>query len=243
MREETLPDAESAARRAAQVISASARDAVAARGRFLLALSGGSSPRRMMHALASERVPWARVHLFQVDERVAPAGHPDRNLTHLQESLLRHLAVAPAGVHDMPVDVPDLAQAAARYAATLRAEAGDPPVLDLIHLGLGDDGHTASLVPNDAATEVDDADVAVTAPYRGFRRMTMTYGVINRSRAIVWVVTGRSKGPALARLRVGDQRLPAGRVQRRSALIISDAAADAAARRSDTSSMATAKGR
>ena len=232
MREETLPDPESVARRAAHVISASARDAVAARGRFLLALSGGATPRRLMRALADEDIPWASVHLFQVDERVAPGGHRERNLTHLQESLLQHLPIAPR-VHGMPVDRPELVQAAARYAATLRAVAGDPPVLDLVHLGLGDDGHTASLVPGDASTDLTDADVAVTNPYRGFRRMTMTYGVINRARAVLWVVTGRSKGPALARLRGGDARCPAGRVQRVEALIISDAAASAAAGRDD----------
>ncbi|MGE3885541.1 MAG: 6-phosphogluconolactonase [Vicinamibacterales bacterium] len=230
MNEETRPDAEAVAGRAAQVIADCARQAVAARGQFLLALSGGATPRRMMRALADERVPWPQVHLFQVDERVAPDGHPDRNLTHLDTSLLRHLETPPAAVHAMPVTARDLASAAARYAGTLRAVAGDPPVLDLVHLGLGEDGHTASLFPDDDSTERDDADIAVTAPYAGVRRMTMTGGVINRARALVWVVTGSAKGPALARLRAGDPRILAGRIQRHSALVITDEAADAAAR-------------
>ncbi|MEZ4273289.1 MAG: 6-phosphogluconolactonase [Myxococcota bacterium] len=135
MREEILPDLESVARRAARVIAKEARAAVDARGRFLLATSGGATPWRMLRILADENVPWARVHLFQVDERVAPATHPERNFTHLCDSLLVHVSVPLAGVHAMPVEQPDLALAAAGYATTLRKEAGDPPVLDLVHLG------------------------------------------------------------------------------------------------------------
>ena len=229
MKEEILPDAESVARRAARVIAEAACAAVDARGRFLLATSGGATPWRMLRILADEDVPWARVHLFQVDERVAPESHPLRNLTHLSESLLAHLPVPLAGVHAMPVEQPDLALATAAYAATLRAEAGDPPVLDLVHLGLGEDGHTASLVPKDAALEMTDGDVAVTAPYLGYRRLTVTYPAINRARAIVWIVTGAAKGPALVRLRQGDHSIPAGRVQRAGALVLSDTSANLAA--------------
>lgn len=230
MNEETWPDPESVAVRAAHVVGAAARAAVARRGRFLLATSGGTTPWLMMRAVAGEDIPWAHGHLFQVDERVAPEGSSERNLTHLTAALLANLATAPAGVHAMPVHAPDLAGAATAYAAELRAVAGDPPVLDLVQLGLGADGHTASLVPLDPVLEVGHADVAMTGTYGGRRRMTLTYPILNRARAILWVVTGGSKGAALARLRRGDRRIPAGRIQRASALILSDSEASDAAR-------------
>ncbi len=225
MRLEVLPDPEAVARRAARVVAAAARDAVGARGRFLLATSGGATPWRMLRLLAEEDVPWTGVHLFQVDERVAPAGHPDRNLTHLAASLLDHALLPAAQVHAMPVEEADLASAAARYAAELHAVGGTPAVLDLVHLGLGTDGHTASLVPGDPALEVAGADVALTGAYRGRRRMTLTYPALDRARLVLWVVTGAEKGEALARLRRGDRAIPAGRVQSDRAVVLADAAA------------------
>ena len=141
------------------------------------------------------------MHVVQVDERVAPAGHPDRNLTHLRESLLDHAPLRPEQIHAMPVESADLEAAAKHYAATLREIAGSPPMLDLVHLGLGPDGHTASLVPGDPVLNVTDADVALTGVYQGRRRMTLTYPMINRSRRILWMVTGKEKVDALARLR------------------------------------------
>ncbi len=225
MRLEVLPDPEAVARRAARVVAAGARDAVSARGRFLLATSGGATPRRMFRLLAEEDVPWAGVHLFQVDERVAPAGHPDRNLTHLAASLLDHAPLPAAQVHAMPVEEEDLASAAARYAAELHAVGGTPAVLDLVHLGLGADGHTASLVPGDPVLEVADADVAVTGAYRGRRRMTLTYPPLDRARLVLWVVIGAVKGEPLARLRRGDRAIPAGRVRSDRAVVLADAAA------------------
>ncbi len=224
MNEEILPDAEAVAHRAAAVIAEAARDAVAARGRFVLATSGGATPWRMLEELATEEVPWDRVHLFQVDERVAPDGHPDRNLTHLRASLLARLPRAPAGVHAMPVEEPDLAAAAAGYALTLRSVAGEPPVLDLVHLGLGADGHTASLVPGDAALSAV-TDVAVTGPYQGHRRLTLTFPALYRARRILWVVTGAAKATALARLLQGDRAIPAGLVRNDRALVLADVAA------------------
>jgi len=163
---EILADADTAARRAAGVIAYDAREAVAARNCFVMAVSGGKSPWIMLRALANEDVPWKKVHVFQVDERVAPAADPDRNLAHLRESLLDHAPLRPDHVHAMPVEAADLDRAAEQYAQTLREVAGSPPVLDLVHLGLGPDGHTASLVPGDPALDVTDADVAVTGPYR-----------------------------------------------------------------------------
>jgi 6-phosphogluconolactonase len=152
-------------------------------------------------------------------------GHPDRNLTHVRESLLDHAPLPLEQVHAMPVEYPDLQAAAAGYALTLQQIAGSPPVLDLIHLGLGPDGHTASLVPADPVLEVTDADVAVTGVYQGRRRMTLTFPVINRSRRILWLVTGREKAGMLVRLRDGDASIPAGRVHRDQALAVAERAA------------------
>jgi 6-phosphogluconolactonase len=222
MKIEIHPDAEAVARQAAALIAAAARDAVAARGRFVVAVSGGRTPWIMLRALAAEDVPWEGLHLVQVDERVAPAGDPDRNLTHLRESLLEHVPLPPDQVHAMPVEDPDLEAAAGRYAQTLRQIAGSPPVLDLTHLGLGPDGHTASLVPGDPVLDVTDADVALTGVYQGRRRMTLTYPVLDRSRQILWLVTGADKTGPLVRLRAGDRSIPAGRVRQNHALVLAD---------------------
>lgn len=221
-----LPDAAAAARAAAAEIAAAAREAVAGRGRFVVAVSGGHTPWRMLAALAGLDLPWAGVHVVQVDERVAPDGDPDRNATHLRESL--RAAPLPEGhVHLMPVADGDLDAAAGRYAAVLARLAGAPPVLDLVHLGLGPDGHTASLVPGDPALAAADRDVAVTGPYQGRRRMTLTYPVLDRARRILWLVTGADKAPMLRRLLAGDPGIPAGRVRSDRALVFADA--DAAA--------------
>jgi 6-phosphogluconolactonase len=195
---------------------------VAARGRFIVAFSGGHTPWQMLRALAEEEVPWAGVHVVQVDERVAPAGDPDRNLTHLRESLLAHCPLRPEHVHAMPVETADLEAASRHYALTLRQIASSPAVLDLAHLGLGPDGHTASLVPEDPVLDVTDVDVALTGIYQGRRRMTLTYPMLNRSRRIVWLVTGREKAEMLARLCRGDRSIPAGRVSQDQALILAD---------------------
>ena len=218
-------DADAVAHEAAKFIATEARTAVAARGRFIMAVSGGKTPWQMLRALAGEEVPWADVHVFQVDERIAPAGDPDRNLTHLRESLLSHAPIPPEQIHAMPVEEKDLAAAAKNYADTLGNMAGSPPVLDLAHLGLGPDGHTASLVPHDPVLEVSDADVAMTGVYQKRRRMTLTYPLLNRSRRILWVATGPEKVEMLARLREGDVSIPAGRIRREQALVLADQAA------------------
>ncbi|NNE43438.1 MAG: 6-phosphogluconolactonase, partial [Gemmatimonadetes bacterium] len=222
MREERLPDAEAVARRAAELVAASARRAVSLRGRFLFAVSGGTTPWRMLHHLAEEAVPWEAVHLFQVDERIAPAGDPDRNWTHVTGSLLVRLAEAPAGLHPMPVELPDADRAAAAYAETLHGVAGAPPELDLIHLGLGSDGHTASLLPRDPVLAVEDRDVAVTGEYAGRKRVTLTYPVLNGAERILWIVTGDDKAAALGRLRSGDGGIPAAGVRRDRAFLLTD---------------------
>lgn len=227
MRIEALADSDAVARAGAALTAEEARAAVAARGRFVVAFSGGRTPWTMLRALADEKMPWPAVHVVQVDERVAPAGDPDRNLTHLRESLLAHCPLRPEQVHAMPVESPDLDAAGSRYAQTLRDLAGDPVVLDLVHLGLGPDGHTASLVPGDPALDIVDADVALSGIYQGRRRMTLTYPVLNRSRRIVWLVTGQDKARMLALLYAGDDSIPAGRVRRDRALVLADCAAAA----------------
>lgn len=224
METKIFPDAEIVASEAAKVIAAEARLAVAARGKFVLAVSGGKTPWQMLRALADESMPWAQVQIAQVDERIAPADHADRNLTHLRESLARAPLRADQ-FHAMPVEEKDLDAAAAAYAKALAQLAGVPPVLDLVHLGLGADGHTASLVPGDSAMDVVDRDVALTGIYQQRRRMTLTYPLLNRARKILWIVTGAEKIEMLARLRAGDVSIPAGRINPTSALVLAERAA------------------
>jgi 6-phosphogluconolactonase len=164
----------------------------------------------------------------QVDERVAPAGSPDRNLTHLYASLLDHAPLKVDQIHAMPVEASGLEAAAVAYAETLRNLCGTPPVIDLVHLGLGPDGHTASLVPDDSVLNVTDRDVALTGGlYQGRRRMTLTYPIINRARRILWLITGADKTVPLKQLRDGDPTIPAGRVNQAHASVLADQAAAA----------------
>lgn len=222
MKIEVLADADAVAKKAAAIIAADARMAVGARGRFVMAVSGGSTPWKMLRVLADEAVPWEGIYVVQVDERIAPAGHADRNLTRLRESLLEHCPLAPEQIYAMPVEHADLAAAAAQYARILEDIAGMPPVLDLVHLGLGADGHTASLVPGDPVLTVTDADVAITGVYQGRRRMTLTYPILNRARRILWMVTGGEKAKMLSRLLAEDETIPAGRIRRDNALAFAD---------------------
>jgi len=225
MKIEVYVDADAVALAAAKLIAKQAREAIASRGRFVMAVSGGKTPWAMLRDLAQQDVPWNCVEVFQVDERVAPEGDPDRNLTHLRESLLERAPLAPEQIHAMPVESGNLEAACVSYEQTLRTIAGSPPVLDLIHLGLGPDGHTASLVPGDAVLEVKNADVALTGTYQGRRRMTLTYPMINRSHLVLWLATGTEKTAMLVRLQAGDVSIPAGRVNRDRAVILADRAA------------------
>ncbi len=214
---ERYPDAEIAARRAAELIAAAGREAVAARGSFSMALSGGTTAQPMFAALPEAELPWEATTVFQVDERVAPAGDPERNLTHMV------LAFPPAvqeRLRPMPVGEDDLDAAAARYATEL------PDPLDLVHLGIGPDGHFASLVPGDAVLDVTDRDVAMTATeYQGRLRMTLTYPRLRRARQVIWLVAGADKREPLRKLMAGDESIPAGRLHADDSLVIADAAA------------------
>ena len=212
---ETLPDPDAVARVGAAFVAQRARAAVAASGSFHFAVSGGHTPWAMFAELASETIPWEAVVIYQVDERVAPPDDPDRNLTHLNKAL----GSAPAQVRPMPVNEPDLVAAAARYAAVL------PVHFDLVHLGLGPDGHTASLVPGDPVLSVTDRLVALTQPYQGRVRMTLTYPALARARQILWLVTGGDKREPLGKLLTGDTTIPAGRVEAARSLVMADRAA------------------
>lgn len=200
---ETLPDAPAAAQRGAELIAAAAREAVRERGGCAIAVSGGATPVPMFEALAGEDVPWDALGIWQVDERIAPRGDDDRSLTSL-------LAALPTGarVHEMPVDgdAEGLEARAATYAAGL------PARFDLVHLGIGEDGHTASLVPEDPVLGVHDRDVALTGMYQGRRRMTLTYPALDEARAVLFLVTGREKAAALGKLLARDPDIPAARI-------------------------------
>ena len=218
---EVLADEDAVARRAADIVAASAREAIEARGRFTFAVSGGRTPWAMFRELADEDVPWGKVGIWQVDERIAPDGDADRNLTSLQPMI-----PSEADLRPMPVTEADLEEAADRYAGSL------PEVFDLVHLGMGDDGHTASLVPDDPVLDVTDRDVALTDDYRGLRRMTLTYPVLDRSRQVLWLIAGADKTPMLTRLLAGDEGIPAGRVSSSEQLVVVDDNAASDLRRS-----------
>ena len=184
---EVAPDPQSLGTMAAEQVAARAEEAIRDRGRFTLAVSGGSTPGAMFAALAERPLPWTEVHLFQVDERVAPDGDPDRNLTDLSGLLVERVPIRKENVHPMPVTVSDLEVGARAYAAELAGVTGDG-VLDLIHLGVGDDGHTASWPPGDPVVEAEGEgapDVAVVGPFHGRRRMTLTPRAVNRARAVL----------------------------------------------------------
>jgi 6-phosphogluconolactonase len=222
MKTEILDTPDMVAQKAASIIAAEARKAVSLRGCFIVAVSGGKTPWKMLRALADEDVPWEGIHILQVDERFAPEGHIDRNLTHLLETLPGHASKFPGTIHAMPVEEKDPEEAAARYASTIRTIAGSPAIIDLVHLGLGPDGHTASLVPGDPVLDITGKDVATTGIYLGRKRLTLTFPIINRARMILWLITGSEKNEMLHRLLESDPSIPAGRISREHALILTD---------------------
>jgi len=208
-------DDDALARAAADYVAERARQVVEANGRFTFAVSGGRTPWAMFAALAPLGMPWAQTALYQVDERVAPDGDPDRNLTNLMSSL----GAARPTIEPMDVESADLDDAARRYAKQL------PARFDLVHLGLGPDGHTASLIPGDPVLDETERLVAVTGPYQDHRRMTLTYPALSRARQVLWLVSGADKRAALAQLLAGDVSIPAGRVQAARSLVMADRAA------------------
>jgi 6-phosphogluconolactonase len=227
LRIEVRPTAASVAERAAELIVKHLREDVARDGRATLAVSGGRTPRHVFELLAAAELPWQSLDLFQVDERVAPAGHADRNATQAAAAFARAQREHPSAFHWMPVEDVDLDEAARRYAQELQAAAGSPPRLGVVHLGLGADGHTASLFPGSPLLDAAQADVAVAPEHLGRRRMTLTFDVLNAARRVLWIVTGTDKQAALAGLVEGDPAIVGSRIRRSGALVLADA--DAAA--------------
>jgi 6-phosphogluconolactonase len=223
---EVLPDADAVAARGAELLARYLEED-AARGGATLALSGGRTPQSVLERLAVLDLAWDRISVFQVDERIAPPKHADRNRTHTEAALHAPIERHPATFRWMPVEEPNLDAAARRYADALRAAAGSPPALGTVHLGLGADGHTASLFPGSPLVAERKRDVVVTEPHLGRRRMTLTLPVLNRARRILWIVTGADKRTALAGLIAGDARVVGSRVRREGALVLADAAAAA----------------
>ena len=209
-----VEDTEQAAAEAARVIGIAGDVAIRERGKFEFAISGGKTPWRMLELLADGGLDWSKTLLYQVDERIAPSGSPERNLTHI---VLTLPLACQGSIRPMPVGGEDLEGAAASYGWAL------PERLDLIHLGLGPDGHTASLVPGDAVLEVDDRPVALTeGEYEGTRRMTLTYPTLDQARRIVFLVTGEDKEDALVKLIDRDPSIPAGRINNENVLVVTD---------------------
>ena len=210
---EVRPDAAAAGRYAADLVAERIRAVTADGRRFAWAISGGTSPAPMFRRLGELDLPWASIDTWQVDERVAPAGDPDRNRTIAEPELPEQ---ALDGVRWMPVEDEDLEAAAARYAATL------PARFDVVHLGLGPDGHTASLVPGDPVLDERERTVAVTGPYQGRRRMTFTYPALERATWIVWLVDGAEKREVLTKLIARDTSIPASGVTIPDQLVVTD---------------------
>ncbi len=228
MRIHVLPTVEAAAERSAEWLRAEIGRATASRNRCLIALSGGRTPWRMLHDLRRLRVHWHGVEVFQVDERVVAANDERRNARQIADFLIAPDALAADAFHGMPVEHRPIADGAADYAALLAERCGTPPVLDVVQLGLGADGHTASLLPGDALLDDTDHDVGVSGVYQGVRRMSMTYRVLNAARHRLWLVTGEDKAAALRALWDGDTASPAGRIAREASFVFADAAAAAA---------------
>lgn len=222
MRIEMLDNEDLVAQKAASIIAVEASEAVRLRGRFIIAVSGGKTPWKMLRALTDESVPWEKMHILQVDERLAPEGHTDRNMTHFHASIMGHAPVVTGQIYAMQVEDKDPEAAAASYALTIRDITGPSGIIDLIHLGLGTDGHTASLIPGDPVLDVADRDVAPTGFYQGRRRLTLTYPIINRAGKILWLITGSEKNEMLKRLVDKDLSIPAGRISQEHAMVLAD---------------------
>lgn len=235
--------------RSVDVLQAAIEQAIRLRGMCLIGLSGGSTPNQVFQELATRPVAWENVVALQVDERVAPIGSPDRNLTAQQaafsetdiqwvplpvEDVLRELngslsdPLSLANVGETNLEFGHLTgmhlvrDVLADFDAQLVELAGSPPILDVVHLGLGTDGHTASLVPGDKAVNELLLYSALTGMYQGTHRITLTRPVMDRARMVVWLVRGASKREQLGRLLAGDMTIPAGLIRPAHSVIIAD---------------------
>jgi len=223
MKLEVAKDAEAAARLAALFVAHCVRQAATVRGQAHVAFSGGTTPRRMLEHLAQQDdLPWESLHVFQVDERVAPDGDERRNLNLLRKSLVEDGFLRPAQLHAMPIGAGDAESAARQYQSTLESIAGSSVMLDLVQLGLGTDGHTASLFPGDPEVSIDDRDVTATGVHAGLQRLTLTLPAINRARTRLWLVTSADKAARLRELVAGKGETPASLVRRDESFVIAD---------------------
>jgi 6-phosphogluconolactonase len=225
MRLTVAADAAAAAQLAAAEMTRACAAAVAARGRAIVAVSGGTTPWLMLRRFAQADLSWASIYVAQVDERCVARSDARRNVTQLQQILVSDGPLPAANLLPMPADAADLDRAAAQYSAMLAELAGSATILDIVQLGLGSDGHTASLVPDDPVLDVTNRTVAITVPYQDTRRMTLTYPVLSGARARLWLVTGTAKAAALADLLNGRGSAPASRVAREHSVVIADTAA------------------
>ncbi len=230
MHVEVLDNPEATAVRAVDMIVDASARAIAERGQFVWAVSGGTTPRRMLQLLAARTdLDWGRTHLFQVDERVAPDGDPDRNATMLETALLANdssPARALAGLWLMPVTANDLETAAEEYGTVMDRVTGSPVVFDLVQLGMGSDGHTASLIPDDPILSVSDRDVALSAEYQGRVRMSLTWPALDRAKELLWLIAGESKRDAVRLFLDNDPSIPATLPTQARATVLLDAAAN-----------------
>ncbi|MEE9172505.1 MAG: 6-phosphogluconolactonase [candidate division NC10 bacterium] len=218
-------DLEDVSHRAAELFIRLANEAASSTGRFAVALSGGSTPRALFTLLATDpfkqRVPWPKVHLFWGDERCVPPDHPESNYRMARDTLLDQAPISAQNIHRMPAEDEDCARAAAAYEQTLRAffegVAGELPCFDLILLGMGEDGHTASLFPGTAALAETERLVAPTYVEKlGTYRLTLTAPVINHAAHVAFLVAGESKASVLREVLEGErdpQRLPSQLIQ------------------------------
>lgn len=222
------PTATEATEAAALLFAEQAIEAVRAHGRCVVAVSGGKTPEPMFRSAAQLAIPWTTLDVFQVDERVVDTSDSRRNAAVVRETWIAPGLLPSERFFPMPVESADIAAGARQYARLLENSAGSPPTIDLVHLGLGDDGHTASLVPGDSLIDDDQQLVGLSVPYQGVRRMTLMPRVLNRSSAQLWLVLGTSKAMALRGLWLNDRVLPATHIDRARATVIADLAAAAA---------------
>jgi len=221
----TFQSATEVAKEAAIFIADRIRENIHKKGFFTFAISGGRTPWEMIKELAKEDLPWEKVYLFQVDERIAPDAHPDRNLTQLFKAIEGTKLVLRLNIFPMRVNAEDLNEACEEYESHINRMTENGK-LDLIHLGLGTDGHTASLVPYDSVLEINDKGVAMTRiEYQERKRMTLTYPLINQAEKILWVVTGEEKAEMLDRLLHQDPSIPAGRIDQHHAIVFTEESA------------------
>jgi len=204
---EVLTDKSALVARALTLVVEKATSAIAERGVFTIALAGGNTPKPLYEALAHQDLPWEHIQILWGDERYVPADHPDSNEGMARQAWLQHVPIPAANIHPMPTNEVDPSRAAERYEQELQqlfqVSAGCLPTLDLILLGIGDDGHTASLFPQTAALKVQDR--LITVGYKdGQPRITFTAALINHARSVIFMVAGASKQAALAEIFAAD---------------------------------------